>query len=117
MMEDLDLEDDANWPLDNKGKKIKLPDLPGGKGYKRSFIMDRVYECLGSERNDQVFMILDSTINAAKREVGPPFPLIAAFHCLIHLLPFAFGIHGVPTDIHRSCKDIGPSAKTISGTC
>ncbi|KAJ4176347.1 hypothetical protein NW755_014461 [Fusarium falciforme] len=80
MMEDLDLEDDANWPLDNKGKKIKLPDLPGGKGYKRSFIMDRVYECLGSERNDQVFMILDSTINAAKREVMQGYRTVGKNH-------------------------------------
>lgn len=67
-MDDIDLEDTANWP-----KSTTLPDLPGGKGYKRSFIMDRAFECLGSERNDQVFMIVEKSINTAKKGVGPPF--------------------------------------------
>ncbi|KAM6527646.1 hypothetical protein FALCPG4_008697 [Fusarium falciforme] len=63
-MDDIDLEDKANWPKDTTP-----PDLPGGKGHKLSFIMDRAFECLGSERNDQVFMIVEEEINAGKGKV------------------------------------------------
>lgn len=100
-MEDINLEDEANWPIDKsnppteegeKPKKIKLPVLLGGKGYKLSFLMDRAFECLGSDRNDQVFMIVEEALNAGKGKVRPPvffffffffisFSLIDAFHC------------------------------------
>ncbi|KAM5351164.1 hypothetical protein ACJ41O_003887 [Fusarium nematophilum] len=58
MMDDIDLEAERG-----------VPALPGGKGYKREFIMDRAFECLGSERNDQVFMVVDKAINVAKGAV------------------------------------------------
>ncbi|KAJ3535964.1 hypothetical protein NM208_g6914 [Fusarium decemcellulare] len=45
-----------------------VPKLPGSN-YQRSFIMDRAFECLGSTRNDQNFMIVEVDINAAKKNV------------------------------------------------
>ncbi|CAF3591564.1 unnamed protein product [Fusarium graminearum] len=48
-----------------------VPDLPGSEGgtYQRSWIMDRAFECLGSARNDQVFVLIEKIINDAKNKV------------------------------------------------
>ncbi|KAH7195298.1 hypothetical protein DER44DRAFT_536499 [Fusarium oxysporum] len=45
-----------------------VPDLPGSEGGLFQFerLMDRTFECLGSERNDQAFMIAEKDINDAK---------------------------------------------------
>ncbi|KAF4989554.1 hypothetical protein FDECE_14673 [Fusarium decemcellulare] len=57
-MEEIDLEAEPG-----------LPKLPGDTDYKLSFIMDRMFECLGSARHFQNFMAVDIAINAAKRDV------------------------------------------------
>ncbi|KAJ4228745.1 hypothetical protein NW757_014138 [Fusarium falciforme] len=88
-MEDINLEDEANWPIDEsnppteegeKPKKIKLPALPGGKGYKLSFLMDRAFECLGSDRNDQVFTIVEEALNAGKGKVMQGYRTVSKVH-------------------------------------
>ncbi|KAF4969335.1 hypothetical protein FSARC_3410 [Fusarium sarcochroum] len=49
-----------------------VPDLPGGGSsddLQLAWIMDRAFECLGSARNDQVFVIAAKDINDAKNHV------------------------------------------------
>ncbi|KAJ4245449.1 hypothetical protein NW762_013958 [Fusarium torreyae] len=51
------------------GSLPNAPGLPGGRQLEQDRIFERAYECLGSISNDQVFMLVDVDINAAKNFV------------------------------------------------
>ncbi|KAF4437569.1 hypothetical protein F53441_13000 [Fusarium austroafricanum] len=51
------------------GSLPNAPGVPGGRELEEDRVFERAYECLGSISNDQVFMIADIDINAAKNYV------------------------------------------------